>query len=134
MHHTPKAARLRQLTLRGVVVGAILTLAGGCASNPFGEPIVDMQGVDPVMYQTDLAECRSYADEVAVATRAGAGAVTGAVVGGLIGAAVGDSDSAQRSAGAGAVVGGAEGGIHGVQERSVVVRNCLRNRGYSVLN
>jgi hypothetical protein len=35
---------------------------------------------------------------------------------------------------AGAIIGGAKGVGKGVHERRTVVRNCLRNRGYAVLN
>ena len=59
---------------------------------------------------------------------------SGALTGAAVGAAVGNSDTAQRAAGAGAVVGGAKGTGRGVAERDRVVRNCLRNRGYAVLN
>lgn len=93
-----------------------------------------MKGVDPAQYRVDLMECERYADQVDLGGRAVGGAAAGAVVGGLIGAAVGDSDSAKRSAGAGAVVGGARGTGSAVREQQVVVRNCLRHRGYTVLN
>ena len=116
----------------------ILVLAvalSGCAQRPFSQPpIVDMRGVDAVQYRVDLAECDQYAEQVAVGQRVAAGAVAGAVIGGAVGAAVGNSDTAQRSAGAGAVFGGARGGADGFRERNFVVRNCLRNRGYAVLN
>ena len=108
-----------------------LILLAGCAS---GGPIVDMKGVDPQKYRQDLAECESYADQVAVGGKAATGAAVGAVVGAAVGAAVGNSRTAQRSAGAGAVIGGAKGTGRGVRERKHVVRNCLRNRGYAVLN
>lgn len=116
-----------------VVLAVVLT---GCAGRdrPPGGVIVDMKGVDPARYQADLAECRTYADQVDVAGKAVGGAVGGAVVGGLIGAAVGDSGTAKRGAGAGAVGGGAQGTVSGLEERDRVVKNCLRNRGYSVLN
>ena len=118
-------------------VTAVILCIGlsACASqNRLGEPIVDLQGTDPVMYDQDLAECRTYASEVALGAKVGTGAAAGAVLGGLIGAAVGDSSTAQRVAGAGAVHGGARGGVDGVRERSTVVKNCLRHRGYKVLN
>lgn len=106
-----------------------------CAQQPFAHPpIVDMRGVDAVQYRVDLAECDQYAEQVSVGQRVAAGAVAGAVIGGAVGAAVGNSNTAQRSAGAGAVIGGARGGADGFRERNYVIRNCLRNRGYAVLN
>ncbi len=113
----------------------LLVAISGCAQQPFAyPPIVDMQGVDTVQYHLDLEECDQYAEQVSVGQRVGAGAVAGAVIGGAVGAAVGNSNTAQRSAGAGAVIGGARGGADGFRERNYVVRNCLRNRGYAVLN
>jgi outer membrane lipoprotein SlyB len=120
--------------LRCILVGTLLLLSG-CANreNP-GGPIVDMRGVDPVNYRMDLADCGEYANQVAVGQQAATGAVAGAVLGGVIGAVVGNSNDAQEGAGAGAVIGGAKGVGRGVRERRMVVRNCLRHRGYAVLN
>lgn len=112
----------------------ILALVGCTGRGSRGGPIVDMKGVDPAQYRVDLLECQQYADDVAVGGRAAAGAAGGAVLGGLVGAAVGNSDTAKRSAGAGAVVGGARGTGDALRERQTVVRNCLRHRGYAVLN
>ncbi len=118
-----------------VLLPMLLIALAGCAgkANPKG-PIVDLKGVDPVQYQTDLAECSTYADEVAVGQSAVTGVIAGAVIGAAVGAAVGNSDDVGRGAGAGGVIGGAKGVGKGVRERRMVVRNCLRFRGYAVLN
>ena len=55
----------------------------------------------------------------------------GAAVGAAIGAITG---SAGRGAGIGAVTGGAESARISERERANVVSNCLRGRGYRVLN
>ncbi len=117
-----------------VLLPMLLIALAGCAgkANPKG-PIVDLKGVDPVQYHTDLAECSTYADEVAVGQSAATGAIAGAVIGAAVGAAVGNSDDVGRGAGAGGVIGGAKGVGKGVRERRMVVRNCLRFRGYAVL-
>lgn len=117
-------------------IGLTALVLAGCAGRHGhgGGPIVDMKGVDPAQYRIDRMECQDYAEQVAVGGSAAGGAAAGAVVGGLIGAAVGDSDTAKRTAGAGAVVGGARGTGDALRERQMVVRNCLRNRGYAVLN
>ncbi len=113
----------------------VLVAISGCAQQPFAQgPIVDMRGVDAVQYRVDLDECDRYAEQVSVGQKVGAGAVAGAVIGGAVGAAVGNSERAKELAGAGAVLGGARGGADAYRERKVVVRNCLRNRGYAVLN
>lgn len=119
---------------RSFTVLVTVLLLTACAGRGAGGPIVDMKGVDPAQYRMDLAECEQYADQVAVGQQAVGRAAAGAAVGGLIGAAVGDSDTAKRSAGAGAVVGGARGTGDAIRERRTVVRNCLRHRGYAVLN
>lgn len=123
----------RMLLTLPLLVVLLLTAMTACSGRA-GGPIVDMRGVDPTRYRLDLMECHEYADQVAVGGRAAGGAAAGAVVGGLVGAAVGDSGTAKRSAGAGAVLGGARGTGDAVREAQVVVRNCLRNRGYAVLN
>ncbi len=94
--------------------------------------IVDMKGVDAAQYQRDLVECQSYAAQVA--RQAGKGAVGGAVVGGAVGAIIGDSDTAKKGAGVGAVTGLVKGGAKTRREKQNVVKNCLRGRGYTVLN
>ena len=108
-----------------------ITFAAGCATNR-SKPIIDPESVDMELYQYDLAECEQIAEQVE--QKAGSGAAGGAVVGGLIGAIVGDSDRAARSAGVGAVLGGAKGAGATEREKSQVVKNCLRNRGYTILN
>jgi outer membrane lipoprotein SlyB len=121
---------------RALIVAIVgLALLAGCAGRTQrSEPIVDMKGVDPVRYQTDLAECRQYADQVTVGADAATGVVAGGVLGGAVGAVAGNSDTAKRSAGVGAILGGARGTAGALRERNLVLRNCLRNRGYSVLN
>ncbi len=110
----------------------LLIVASGCLlAACASDPIVNRSGVDPVVYQRDLSECESYADEVRVAQKAGAGTLAGAAAGAVIGVIVGDTG---RGAGVGAVQGATSGTVSGVRERRTVVRNCLRDRGYSVYN
>lgn len=105
----------------------------GCR-NTGSNPIVDMQGVNVAQYNRDLADCRSYADQVEAGREVARGAAAGAVVGGAIGAIAGNSDTAERGAGVGAVAGAARGARDASREREQVIRNCLRGRGYRVLN
>ena len=115
-------------------LGFLTTFAGCTTSSLPGRPIVDMKGVNSASYQTDLAECHEYAKEVEAGKQVAIGAVAGAAVGGLMGASVGNGEAARRSAGAGATYGGARSGVRALHESNKVVRNCLRNRGYKVLN
>jgi len=66
--------------------------------------VVDKQGIDEAQYQQDLSDCRAVADEVST----GRDAAEGAAGGGVIGAAgkAGDAE----------------------QEKSQVVKNCMRGR------
>ncbi len=106
-----------------------LLLLSACASHP--DPIVDTKGVNMAQYQVDLAECREYSEEVSVAGGAAKGAAAGAVVGAAAGAIGGGAD---RGAGYGAIGGATRSGLYNQREKEQVVKNCLRGRGYRVLN
>ena len=114
------------------VAGAFVAL-GGCTTTK--EIIIDEKGVDMAAYRQDLAECRVYAEQVRTGGKVAKGAATGTVIGGAIGAITGGSrDSAARGAGVGAVSGAVKGADRGEQEAVQVVKQCLRGRGYRVLN
>ena len=115
MHH------IRALSMALVVAG--------CAANP--DPIVDMRGVDPVLYEQDLAECKNYRSQIQTEVGVAKGAAGGAAVGGAIGAISGD---AAKGAGIGAVAGGAKSVQLNERQKQRVVKNCMRGRGYRVLN
>lgn len=99
----------------------------GCSTGP----IIDPQGVDQAQYQADLKDCEAIADQVGTGKQAAKSAAFGALVGAAFGAITGD-------AGQGAAIGGVTGATSGSgqadQEKSTVIKNCLRNRGYTVLN
>lgn len=119
---------------------AVILICAGLLSCQSGRgpgysgPIVDTKGVDMTRYETDLAECQAIADQVPVGERVVVGAATGAVIGGAIGTVVGNHRTAARTAGVGAIGGGVRGASSGLSERDRVIHNCLRGRGYSVLN
>ena len=112
-----------------VVVGVLAT---GCSSRPGSDIIIDPAYVDREQYEQDLAECERLADQVK--QKAGKSAARGAIVGGAIGAIWGGDRSFERGAGVGAVSGAAKGAAATEREQKRVVKNCLRNRGYTVLN
>ena len=116
--------------LYGVVLFGTL-LVGGCAADP-NKPVIDPEGVDMAQFEADRAKCEEVA--LQVEQKAGNEAVTGAIVLGLIGAIFGDSDTVKKSAAAGFVGGGAKGLEKTDLERARVVKNCLRSRGYQVIN
>lgn len=113
----------------------ITMLLGACSSQPRtpGGVIIDERGVNPEDYAADLNECAEYADQVRAGEKVAASTAGGAVVGGAVGAAYKNS-SASEGATAGAVVGAVKGIGNVSRERSQVVKNCLRHRGYTVLN
>lgn len=123
---------LKPILLSVLALGLVACQAG--RGPLYSGPIIDPQGVDMGRYQADLTECQAIADQVPVGERAVAGAAVGAAVGGVIGGIVGNSRTARRSAGVGAVGGGVQGAASGMQERDQVIHNCLRGRGYRVLN
>ena len=125
MKHQPR----QNLRLGGLLLGIVLIT--GCASDP-NKPVIDPEGVDMAQFEADRAKCEQVAQQVE--QKAGNEAVTGAVVLGLIGAIFGDSETMQKSAAAGFVSGGAKGLNKTDLERANVVKNCLRSRGYEVLN
>ncbi len=110
----------------------ISSLLSACASRPGDDIIIDPAYVDRAQYERDLAECERLASKVR--QKAGERAAKGAVVGGLIGAIFGGDRSAERGAGVGAVSGASRGAAQTEREKLRVIKNCLRNRGYTVLN
>jgi hypothetical protein len=112
-----------------VVVVSIALLAAGCVAHP--EPIVDLKGLDPEVFEADLQECRVYAERVSVAEGAAKGAAVGAVIGVATGAISGD---AGQGAGYGGIYGGTTSGIEAAREKKYVFVRCLEGRGYRVLN
>ena len=115
-----------------IVVVALAALLAACTTTD--EIIIDEKGVNLAAYEEDLAECRTYSEQVKKGEKTARGAASGAVIGGAIGAIGGNSSSAARGAGVGAVSGGAKGASDGEQDEVRVVKNCLRGRGYRVLN
>ena len=117
--------------INAVLVSCLIL--GGCgAYRQNGGVIVDRSGVEPAQYEHDLKECRAYAFEVPVGEKAATGAAVGAAVGGALGAVSGHR--VLRSAGVGAVAGGAHEAIDATVEQERVIKNCMRGRGYPVLN
>lgn len=102
----------------------------GCASRP----IIDTAGVDMQQYQVDLAECEKIAQQVDVDASVAGSAGLGALIGAAFGLLTGDSSAVAYGAGWGAVTAGTSGGMAADQERAMISKNCLYNRGYTVLN
>jgi uncharacterized protein YcfJ len=117
--------------MRFAITLLILFSITACASHKI---IIDKEGVDMSKYEHDLETCKQYAEEVETGAEVGKSALGGAVVGGAVGVIIGGRRSAGKLAGVGAVVGAARGGSSASREQSQVIKNCLRERGYKVLN
>tara|TARA_Y100001956_G_C4107992_1_gene180945 strand:+ start:715 stop:1212 length:498 start_codon:yes stop_codon:yes gene_type:complete len=123
-----------------------LSLAMVFSMSAHASLIADKSGINEKDYIYDMHQCETLAGQVQKETRS-----RGAVGGALKGAAVGAAGSAiaggsgTQGAKTGAAVGGTAGVIGGSrdrranqtaykQEQHVVMRNCMTNRGYTVLN
>jgi outer membrane lipoprotein SlyB len=110
-----------------LVVLAASVFVSACAS----KPIVDTYNTDMVEYQRDLADCEHIAEQVEAGTITAKSAAFGAGVGAAYGVIDGDIGNA---AARGTVTGGAGGLLKSDNEKARVTKNCLRYRGYAVLN
>ncbi len=114
-----------------VLVAASLT--AGCAI-PQHRPIIDMGNKSYSAYQQDLEECTNLSKQVDAGGQALEGAAGGAIIGALLAMAAGGRGYAGAGAKVGLLSGIVGGSARGVTEERAVLSNCLRGRGYSVLN
>jgi len=108
---------------------AFTVLIAACAAHP--DPIIDSKGVNMEQYKQDLEECQAFKDPIKTEVGAAKGAAAGVAVGGATGAVTGN---AAEGAGVGAIAGAARSAQLSEREKQQVVKNCLRGRGYKVLN
>ncbi len=118
---------MRQPTKNLAGLIPMVLLIAACATGP----IIDTHNVDMVQYERDLAQCEEIAEQVEAGTVTAKSAAFGAGVGAAHGAIWGDVG---RSSASGAVTGGAGGMLKADNEKARVTKNCLRHRGYVVLN
>jgi len=103
----------------------------GCAAHP--DPIIDTKGVDPEMLAQDWEECEAYTEEIDISK----GVAKGGALGGAVGAATGavsNRREVDEAAGIGAIYGGTRSGLDADRQKQKVFKNCMRGRGYRVLN
>ncbi|SHI24928.1 hypothetical protein [Ferrimonas marina] len=112
----------------------------GCAYN--ANPRVDLEAGTEQQYQQDLLACRDIAEQVdkAEAVRVSAGneaALTALDFGGEMALEEGTAGAVAGSL-SGALVGGLAGIVRGAsranRDKTLVLNNCLRHRGYTVLS
>jgi len=121
-----------------VALAAAFAVAG-CASGY--RPVIDpyTSKAPQGYYDHDLAYCQNLADQVPTGNEAASnalgGAALGAIAGGIIGSFSGDfGKGLAAGAGIGAATGAARGTVSAEQEKRRVIDNCMRARGYNVLN
>ncbi|MEL0162887.1 MAG: glycine zipper family protein [Halieaceae bacterium] len=126
----------------------IVLLLWATTGSAFANVVVDMSQVaDYTQYQTDLQQCEGLAvqnqpDAPQRESVAGT-AVKGAAVGAAAGAVSGGSGSkaAKKGAGAGVILAAGrnsrerrEASANATAQKDQIVKNCMRGRGYNVLN
>lgn len=121
----------------------LVSMLVGCATDPSIRPrprvLIDTKEIvsqeAKSKYADDLYDCDQYVQQVAgMGTNAAAGAVLGALFGTVISRAAGSEYDHGAAARVGAVAGGVGGAAKGAQDETGVFRECMRGRGYKVLN
>lgn len=115
--------------------------AGANGSSVQHRTLVDYQrpGYDYYKYQRDDEECNALADQRPVGDNVAQGAVGGLVLGAVLGAIVGNAGGdtgygAAYGAALGTASGAAQGGAAGISRHTRIVQECMRGRGYTVLD
>ena len=122
--------------MKNLTILCVAIAISGCAATTY-RPIVDMKDVKRLTYETDLIECKEYAERVNPYSEGVLGAVAGTVAGlttfGVAkGTGLGGVSLVQAGA-IGSTAGLAYGGAKGVWSQYDVVDTCLVGRGYKLL-
>ena len=115
-----------------------LCFAIGCAQTDLSDrndiAIIDTRGVDESVFKKDYSECSDFAKNIDLTERTlKQGAVAGAT-GAAVGAIIGGEEAAKKIGGSAAVLNAVEANLDGRNEQAKIIKNCLRGRGYKVLN
>ena len=110
----------------------------GCAQTDLSDrndiAIIDTRGVDESVFKKDYSECSDFAKNIDLTERTlKQGAVAGAT-GAAVGAIIGGEEAAKKIGGSAAVLNAVEANLDGRNEQVKIIKNCLRGRGYKVLN
>jgi hypothetical protein len=111
------------------IIALSTLLLSSCASRP----VIDTKGIDIDAYKTDLAECEQVAEQLESGKNIAKSAGFGALLRGTLGALI-DPENVGTHAAIGATEGTALGALKNDEEESSIVKKCLKNRGYKVLN
>ncbi len=127
--------RLSRQLIPGARALLIIVSISACSSSSYhSHVIVDTKGANMNRYYQDREECQHYTEQVRTGERVAVEAAKGGATGGAVGAVIGGSHGAQEGLGVGAIFGAARGFDRSERELHQVMRNCLRGRGYRVLN
>ena len=110
----------------------------GCAQTDLSDrndiAIIDTRGVDESVFKKDYSECSDFAKNIDLTERTlKQGAVAGAT-GAAVGVIIGGEEAAKKIGGSAAVLNAVETNLDGRKEQAKIIKNCLRGRGYKVLN
>ena len=126
------------ISLNKVVVFLSMFFLASCVSNDLSErndiAIIDTRGVDMDVYRNDLIECASFSENIDVTERTIEESALSGVTGAAVGAIIGGKEGAKKIGGSAGILGAVEGNIEARYEQSKIIKNCLRGRGYKVLN
>lgn len=116
-----------------LVIASLLAAAIALSSCASYRPLIDTKDSDMSRYEQDLAECQAYAQQQDPAASALVGAVIGAAFGVILAVVAGSNYDRGASAAVGAVSGAVAGTGRGMESQMDIIKNCLRGRGYRVL-
>ena len=126
------------ISLNKIILFLSMCLLASCVSNDVSEKndvaIIDTRGVDMAVYRKDFLDCSSFSKNIDVTERTiEEGALSG-VTGAAVGAILAGKEGAKKIGGSAGILGAVEGNIEARYEQSKIIKNCLRGRGYKVLN
>lgn len=127
-------------TINLSTIVALSALATGCASVSGWRPIVDTRmDQHPETVQRDTVECKALADQASDITKevgmgAGVGAVTGAAAGAAVGAVAGSAATGAAGGAILAIPAGLWEGYQANEDFKRAFKNCMRQRGHTLVN
>ena len=126
------------MSLNKIILFLSMCLLASCVSNDVSEKndvaIIDTRGVDMDVYRNDLLDCSSFSKNIDATQRTIEEGARSGVTGAAVGAILGGKEGAKKIGGSAGILGAVEGHIEARYEQSKIIKNCLRGRGYKVLN
>ena len=124
--------------LAGILIYFFLVTIG-CSTTTNYRPVVYPENVTMSQYEKDLAECKAISQQKSPVGEGAKGTAIGAATGALLGLGIGSltgdaGKGAAIGAGSGALAGAAGGGAKGLSEQKKIIRNCMTQKGYKILD